>query len=99
MHENNLIKMEKLRHNTTEYGHINGKNPAFQSSLGLSNSELAQMGLTKREYFAGLAMRGMLSNSQLVGYLNTKDGAEDAKVISKASVFIADELLKQLDEK
>lgn len=47
-------------------------------------------GLTKREYFAGLAMQGICAgpiNSQTIG----------AELISKAAIAIADELLKQLD--
>ena len=65
--------------------------------LQSNNGTILQTGLTKREYFAGLAMQGILSNQQLVGYLNAKDDSEDAQLISKAAVFVADKLLKQLE--
>lgn len=55
-------------------------------------------GLTKREYFAAIAMQGMLSNS-----LDTNNGVEPYSVmgyekICKYAVDCADELLKQLDQ-
>jgi hypothetical protein len=52
-------------------------------------------GLTKREYFAGLAMQGMLSNSALVRELNTTN---EIASICNASLLCADELLKQLEK-
>ena len=42
----------------------NGKQPAFQTSIGMSNSEMENMGLTKREYFAGLAMQGYIATGK-----------------------------------
>ena len=52
-------------------------------------------GLTKREYFAGLAMQGLLRNHLMIDTMNeySKDW------ISKHSILIADELLKQLETK
>lgn len=46
------------------------------------------IGLTKREYFAGLAMQGIMADGE----------TSDIPSIAKASILIADELLKQLDE-
>ena len=46
-------------------------------------------GLTKREYFAGLAMQGMIAN--------TDTYVQDKSVIAKLSIEHADELLKQLE--
>jgi len=48
-------------------------------------------GLTKREYFAGLAMQGMLSNGLIIDN-------DDWKWIAENSVKQADELLKQLEK-
>lgn len=48
-------------------------------------------GLTKREYFAGLAMQGMLAN----GYGDFKTEFND--YIAKLAIEQADELLKQLE--
>ena len=47
------------------------------------------IGLTKREYFAGLAMQGMIAN--------TDTYVQDKSVIAKLSIEHADELLKQLE--
>lgn len=49
----------------------------------------ASEGLTKREYFAGLAMQGMLSNPELCNHVNN--------INILYAVKVADELLKALD--
>lgn len=48
--------------------------------------------LTKREYFAGLAMQGMIANShpELIQYNEAKT--------AKWAISVADELLKQLND-
>ena len=51
-------------------------------------------GLTKREYFAGLAMQGTCGNQE---FLKTLNG--DPNLVAKACIEIADELLKQLENK
>ena len=56
---------------------------------GSYNTEGWSNGLTKREYFAGLAMQGLLaSNSE-----------QTAKYIVKKAIESTDELLKQLENK
>ena len=67
--------------------------PAFVSQQGVVDPP--QEGLTKREYFAGLAMQGLLRNHLMIDTMNeySKDW------ISKHSILIADELLKQLETK
>ncbi len=55
-----------------------------------------QEGLTKREYFAGLAMQGIVSNQQFLNNLIEKQTPLEV-LVSKACVEIADELLKQLE--
>jgi len=62
----------------------NGKVPAF---TGIVN-EAYQSGLSKREYFAGLAMQGLLVSNH----------DADFKEIAEWSVKMADELLKQLGD-
>lgn len=54
------------------------------------------IGLTKREYFAGLAMQGLLSNSYSNGFSQPLS-EYDSKSIAKFSIEYADELLKQLE--
>lgn len=51
-----------------------------------------QTGLTKREYFAGLAMQGILSRS------GDWNGA-NLDFVSKQAVYHADDLLEQLNNK
>jgi hypothetical protein len=65
----------------------NGKQSAF---TGIVN-EACQPGLTKREYFAGLAMQGLLSNANEHTVYLTDEG------IVKSAIIMAEELLKQLD--
>ncbi len=70
----------------------NGKTPISATVIYNSNTGLKcgqHFGLTKREYFAGLAMQGILA-----------DG-ETSKIpsIAKAAIIIADELLTQLENK
>jgi hypothetical protein len=47
-------------------------------------------GLTKREYFAGLAMQGMLANRDARGF--------DAIITAEISIKYADEILTQLED-
>ena len=52
-------------------------------------------GLTKREYFAGLAMQGLLTRTDG----NPVVGISESERIVSESVIMADKLLKQLEEK
>lgn len=69
----------------------NGKIPAFQTSIGMSNSEMKQMGLTKREYFAVHIATG-LSVQAIEG---SQDNIE--RDVPCIAVRIADALLKELE--
>lgn len=62
-----------------------GRQMAF---IGDREMEVATLGLTKREYFAGLAMQKMID-------FGSWDIREE---IIKRSIDFADELLKQLEE-
>jgi hypothetical protein len=62
---------------------------AFDSNGNLKTQDKEFEGLTKREYFAGLAMQGLLANSIQWN---------SDSLLAKFSVEIADELLKQLDQ-
>jgi hypothetical protein len=63
-------------------------------------------GLTKREYFAGLAMQGILQNlgiadkslakKQMEYYSTTYPNCTGFECVAKESIAMADELLKQL---
>lgn len=71
---------------------------------GIPNSNYGEHGLTKREYFAGLAMRGLLSNLssdraiEAICNTTTEKGVKHTTAISVMALEIADELLKQLDK-
>lgn len=54
--------------------------------------DISDHGLTKREYFAGLAMQGLLAE----GYLRHQD--DDCSLIARCAVNFADELLNQLNQ-
>ena len=64
----------------------------------LPNKEKQYSGLTKREYFAGLAMQGLLANSY-GGMTSGGSRTFSPNEISKLAVLHADELLKQLENK
>ena len=49
--------------------------------------------LTKREYFAAMAMQGMLANSQIA----LEDGFDDEDTIVEEAIFFADRLIKKLN--
>lgn len=66
----------------------NGKLPAFQSSM--SDLTTFHYGLTKREYFAGLALQALLSSPHLE--------TDDFEIVSTDAVNYADALLKELDK-
>jgi hypothetical protein len=86
----------------------NGKKAAFSKEgifdpnyLGHGSSDgfrsKPQTGLSKREYFAGLAMQGLLSNSEFI-----KGGSFDFKGtverVSSIATNISDALLAELDK-
>lgn len=53
-------------------------------------------GLTKREYFAGLAMQGLIASPN---FKDAKNGMSVPKQITISAIVFADELLKQLESK
>ena len=62
----------------------------------LPNKEKQYSGLTKREYFAGLAMQGLLANCN-GGMTSGGTHVFSPNGISELAVLHADELLKQLE--
>lgn len=63
------------------------KKPFLVSNEGANNGNYHEtsLGLTKREYFAGLAMQGLINN------------VNSDKHIVAAAIKLADELLEQLE--
>lgn len=70
----------------------NGKQPAFAAVCDNANPYL-QEGLTKREYFAGLAMQGLLSNDEHI-----KEEKSYPDITADLAIQYADALLKALEE-
>ena len=71
-------------------------NPVLTQSPSLQNE--TSLGLTKREYFAGLAMQGLLANCN-GGMTSGGNHVFSPNGISELAVLHADELLKQLENK
>lgn len=59
----------------------------------LPNKERQYSGLTKREHYAGLALQGFCSNQEFMSNLGKTE------LIARSCIEIAEELLKQLEEK
>lgn len=55
------------------------------------------VGLTKREYFAVMAMQGFASNQAWSAGLTTDDWDEFKQRLAESAIEIADELLTQLE--
>ena len=65
---------------------------AFPQKIEHPDGDIYTKGLTKREYFAAMAMQGMLANT------NVSYGASDAVFYTSDAVFWADKLIKALNE-
>ena len=90
----------------------NGKQPAFAQSENwqcdlekhiqdpkkYGSPSFEGIGLTKREYFAGLAMQGLLTRVPKRHDSETDLGLQEMKRIVDESVIISDALLAELDK-
>ena len=78
----------------------NGDKSAFPTEIevhtAFGSTKRAEIGLTKREHYAGLAMQGLLALPDKGTYGSFDEAIER---ICEVSVKFADELLKQLEEK
>lgn len=68
----------------------NSDQPAFPPSSEW-HGHFEESGLTKREYFAAMAMQGLLSNPRVT------DNMEFSRIVFDATYY-ADQLLKQLEQ-
>lgn len=66
-------------------------NPCRIDNMGVG--ELQYIGLTKREYFAAMALQGLLSND---GYVNRVESY--SKEIARDAVVYADALIEELEK-
>lgn len=77
---------------------VSDKEELNDNYVGKSLQPKIGIGLTKREYFAAMAMQGMLSNS---APLNNEKGEaipRTAQNMAMGAVKFADALLKQLEQ-
>jgi len=74
----------------------NGKQCAFSCITAKDVGGIEYSGLNKREYFAGLAMQGLIVSQGQKHMVN--DWRVHGQRISENAVYIADELLKQLEK-
>lgn len=78
-----------------------GVHPSKQFiSTGLHGYEVVNSGLTKREYFAAMAMQGILANAAMMEVQVEKGNTQsdiNAGIIND-SLQLADEILKQLED-
>lgn len=73
----------------------NANQPAFPNLD--PHIDVPDTGLTKREYFAAMAMQGIMSKDYVkLSITETKTDFTNVKVVAEMSIAIADELLKQL---
>lgn len=69
----------------------NGDKPIKSSKYSAGNNTYSDS-LTKREYFAGLAMQGIMGNPH-----TSPTTAQHFKNIAEDAIKVAEELLKQLE--
>jgi hypothetical protein len=78
----------------------NGKQPAYpvtEISEEYDVDIIETLGLTKREYFAGLAMQGLLTRFIQEGKTDTCLTIFENKIIASEAVIMADNILEALD--
>jgi hypothetical protein len=76
----------------------NGNKP-INPILDWNEVKADSTGLTKREYFAGLAMQGLMSNPEFIkGGSFDFESRKTAERVSRISTKVADEVLKQLEK-
>lgn len=74
-----------------------GSDPAFPAEPKTQNDlGITYRGLTKREWFAGIAMNGLISNEIAHERGFTIDGKKMS--VCEAAYFMADEMLKEGDK-
>lgn len=77
--------------------HPNGHRPAFPLARAIDET-MPNVGITKREYFAAMALQGILANSSIQTMSNQYPPSElnNAERV-RLAIDHADELLKQLE--
>lgn len=86
--------------NTTKDGGPAFPRPISETQPGMNYRRVPeQSGMSLRDYFAGLAMNGMISNSSvIIQDMDIPRNKEAWNVISKKAYLIADAMLKAREE-
>lgn len=72
---------------------------AFPLSVEHGLTSEASIGLTKREYFAGIALQTLASDAtQWKNMMMDRRGVPANEYVAKQAIELADELLKQLEK-
>ena len=78
------------------------KDAAFPQSVETSEKIFHTKGLTKREYFAAMAMQGILANPNTSHQIESQYGKIDAndanKILAYTATKLSDALIKALNE-
>lgn len=70
------------------------------SNGGKYNEVVPNGGLTKREYFAAMAMQGIISNRELYrGFAKLDTSREIGQIVASASIEYANALIEELERK
>lgn len=70
--------------------------PAFASVAISGNDGYQQDGLTKREYFTGLAMQGLLSNPEWMKEYKGEKYLMQSDIVAEVAIKTADTILAKL---
>lgn len=73
-------------------------NDPISYQLDWGNQGIKQEGLTKLEYFAAMAMQGLLTRVPNRDNRETDLGVKESKRIAEESTIMANELIKALNE-
>lgn len=76
---------------------MNQYQPAFPLPRPIDET-LPNIGLTKREYFAAMAMQGLLANPELFKIAQALPPNSVMKFYNQSAIEHADDLLKQLEQ-
>lgn len=76
---------------------LDGKKSVFPL-ITLDEKNIIELGLNKRELFSAMAMQGLLRDDFAAFIANSVTFTERIKDIAKASVEMADALLKELNK-
>ena len=83
-------------------GFSDSNNPAFPTTWTIESisgpQEVVMRGLTKREYFAALAMQGFASNPDWAKTMSKDDWDEYRNRLSNAATELADALILELEK-